>query len=409
MNNTRLAPKLSTGLLLLAVTACSGAGELQFEPWLFPLPEGTPVREYPPRPPDGPDAFGFVEDLVIGDHGTAEAILYQPTDVAVSADGTVFVADAGAHHIKVFEADGIWRHNLGGEGQGPGEFDGSDIRLTIAGGRLIAHDTGNDRFSVWTLDGAYVADHKPGASRRPRSLFGLADGSLVWDYLSYGEDGTTRELAERIDVEGGRLATLVDRPGPPVRRFPNDPADQVQAFLDALEDPRLVLAGADDVVYFSPGAQYQLLAMTPNGDPLWALRRAGPPPDIPIERRGPFVAGIEQQSRVPLDLSADDINWPERIPAIYDLRVDGRGRLFVFLPPEGWSLLMREIPPESWRVHIYSSAGEYLGAGTVPAQPGLMGNSDPWSAVRDDHVYRIATNTSDEPVVIRYRIELIGE
>src|SRR5690606_10895537 len=48
--------------------------------------------------------------------------LLQPTDVEITDDGTVLVAEDGAAHVKVFGPDGSFLRTIGAAGEGPGEF-----------------------------------------------------------------------------------------------------------------------------------------------------------------------------------------------------------------------------------------------------------------------------------------------
>lgn len=398
-SHTALFPLLLLGAALLPLS-CSSEPALVFADWLFPLPNGTAVLEYPELV-DGsdPNAVTLVEDLVIGnDADDLEASLYRPAAVAAAADGTVYVADSGAHHIKVFSADGTWRRTLGEQGQGPGEFTGVRL-LTIAGGSLVAYDTRNDRFSVWTLDGEHVADHKPATTRNVSSLYGLPDGTIIWTYRTFNSDRTTREVAVHTTLEGEELDLLFDRPGSTIREISlEDPLGMLQAMLDSLEDPRFVFAvGGDGIAYYSPAEAYQVLAVAQDGSsPRWAMRRAGAPPPFPDARKERLIEMVLDRFRIDADVGAEELTWPQRIPAIFRLRVDGAGRLFVFRAPAGMDL----VPSESSPVDVYSADGEYLASGHVPA---------PWDYARGEHVFRITTDADDNPVVVRYRLLVNGK
>jgi len=387
--------------VVLASAACSSQAELEFADWTFDVPEGTPVHGYPERPSDGDraGAVSLTEDLVIGnDPDDPEASLYRPADVTTAPDGTIFIADGGAHHIKVFNPDGTWRQTLGKEGQGPGEFTGLR-HITVASDLLVAFDTRNRRYSLWTLAGEHVADHNPEVTRSLSSLYGLADGTLVWTYFAYDPDrSTARQVAVHSTSAGEELDVLIEGPGAPTREvFPADPVATLQAMLDRLEDPQLVLAvGRDGAVYFSSAEAYQVLSMSKDGAPQWALRRAGAPPSMPENAKQTLVAWILEV--VGVDVGIDELSWPERIPAIFDLRVDGAGRLFVFRASAEMGLVPAEMgfaPSESWPVDVYGSDGAYLASGNVPA---------PWDHARDAFVYATTSDANDEPVVVRYRL-----
>jgi hypothetical protein len=392
---------LAAVLVLGTTFACSSEPELEFADWTFDVPESTPVHGYPELSSDGRrgDAVDLTVDLVIGnDPDDPRAALYQPTDLTTAPDGTVFVADRGAHHINVFNPDGTWRQALGKEGQGPGEFTGLR-HITVAGGLLVAFDTRNRRFSHWTLAGDHVADHNPEVTRSLSSLYGLADGTLVWTYFAYDPGrSTARQVAMHSTSAGEELDVVIEGPAVPTREMsPTDPVFTLQAMLDRLEDPQLVLAvGRDGAVYFSSAEAYQVLSTSQDGTPRWALRRAGAPPSMPENAKQTLVAWILEAFGA--DVGIDELSWPERIPAIFHLRVDGAGRLFVFRASAETGLVPAEMsfaPSESWLVDVYGPDGAYLASGNVPAL---------WSHSHDNFVYEITTDANNEPVVVRYRL-----
>jgi hypothetical protein len=186
----------------------------------------------------------------------------------------------------------------------------------------------------------------------------------------------------------------------------DNPAETLQGYLDWLGDERFLLAvGSGEVVYFSPGRAYQILAMSPDGATRWALRAAGPPLTIPdagrqplidaFLRNGPWAEVAADTSGVDMSVVPGDLEWP-RIPAIYYLFVDGAGRLYVFPPPEGAGI----VPSETFDVHVYSPDGDYLASGTVP---------ELWDYAQGDYAYVIRTAADDDPAVVRYRLTLNGQ
>ncbi len=82
--------------------------------------------------------------------------LKRPTGIARDARrGHVFVADAGAHDIKVFRDDGELLQTIGQRGEGDGEFN-APTYLTFAGDRLYVTDTLNSRVQVFDAEGEFL-------------------------------------------------------------------------------------------------------------------------------------------------------------------------------------------------------------------------------------------------------------
>jgi hypothetical protein len=105
----------------LLVTACGdggaggGAGVV-----VDTLPNGA-VRTMSSAPVDsGRWSLELVREIQPPEGAPGEIL--QPSDVELTDDGTVLVAEGGAAHVKVFGPDGSYLRTIGATGEGPGEF-----------------------------------------------------------------------------------------------------------------------------------------------------------------------------------------------------------------------------------------------------------------------------------------------
>lgn len=83
--------------------------------------------------------------------------LSQPSDVAVSDDGRIYVVDGVNNKIRIFSQSGQALASFGAEGSGSGEFRnplGIDIDRT---GRVYIADSGNHRVQIFDADGNFIA------------------------------------------------------------------------------------------------------------------------------------------------------------------------------------------------------------------------------------------------------------
>jgi len=179
--------------------------------------------------------------------------LIHPYDVAVAADGTIYVANAGRYGI-VRLAGGESRYLGRGPGQGPAQFNfpmGVDVG---ADGAVYVADTNNGRVQVFTAAGDFArAFGRPGyldgEFLRPKSVCAYRDGVLVAD--------TRNHRVQYVDLRGERIAS-----GEPVTRailggLGEGPGD--------LKLPRYVAANGDGVIFTADAGHGVVKAFTLEG------------------------------------------------------------------------------------------------------------------------------------------------
>jgi peptidylamidoglycolate lyase len=111
--------------------------------------------------------------------GADETHFNQPTDVAVAADGTLFVADGyGNSRVVVLAKDGSFLRSWGSFGSAPGAFDTPHSIALDARGRVYIADRGNARIQRFEPDGALIGVWQSSALGRPWALSFGSDGSL---------------------------------------------------------------------------------------------------------------------------------------------------------------------------------------------------------------------------------------
>lgn len=94
--------------------------------------------------------------------GGGERTFRCPSDVAVSADGSVFVGDGhnhghgGSNRIVKFSPDGSFVAEWGSPGSGPGEFRGIHALAFDSRDRLFVGDRANQRIQIFDTDGNHL-------------------------------------------------------------------------------------------------------------------------------------------------------------------------------------------------------------------------------------------------------------
>jgi DNA-binding beta-propeller fold protein YncE len=93
-----------------------------------------------------------------GQPGTGNTRFDQPTDVAVSSYGNIYIADGyGNSRIICYDSDGNYLFEWGKPGNGPGEFK-YPHSIIIHSGKVYVADRGNNRLQIFSMKGEYIAE-----------------------------------------------------------------------------------------------------------------------------------------------------------------------------------------------------------------------------------------------------------
>lgn len=115
--------------------------------------------------------------------GTATLPMSLPTDVAVAADGRIYVVDSGNHRVLAFDADGAYSTEFGGRGTAPGRLE-YPVGLSVGPeGRVYVADKGNGRIQVFDRQGTFVAGfpvESGGVAVAPVDVAPSRDGTLLY-------------------------------------------------------------------------------------------------------------------------------------------------------------------------------------------------------------------------------------
>jgi sugar lactone lactonase YvrE len=142
----------------------------------------------------------------------------QPSDVAVAANGDVFVADghdedSNARIVK-FAPDGKFIKTWGKRGTGPGEFDTPHGLAIDSRGRLFVADRGNNRIQVFDQEGRFLGEWKQFG--RPSGIFiDRNDVVYVTDSESNGKTNAGWKRGIRIgSAKDGKVTAFIPDPEP---------------------------------------------------------------------------------------------------------------------------------------------------------------------------------------------------
>lgn len=97
--------------------------------------------------------------LILEITGGGAGPLSLPSDVAVD-EQQIYIVDGGNHRLMVFDHDGKYRFAVGGEGDGPGQFNGPLGIDAGSDGRIYVADRGNQRIQILSKQGEFLKSFK---------------------------------------------------------------------------------------------------------------------------------------------------------------------------------------------------------------------------------------------------------
>lgn len=105
-----------------------------------------------------------------------------PCDVAVAADGSIYVADGyGAALVHRFDGNGLRLGCWGAPGTGPGQFFTPHSVWVLPDGRVAVGDRENNRVQLFTPEGAFVTAWE--GQYHPMDIWGAGGAVYVTDQV----------------------------------------------------------------------------------------------------------------------------------------------------------------------------------------------------------------------------------
>jgi sugar lactone lactonase YvrE len=137
-----------------------------------------------------------------GVSGSGPELFDQPTDVAVSPAGDIFVTDSHRNgrnnRVVRFTSDGRFVKEWGTKGSGPGQLSEPHTIAFDSQGRLFVGDRENNRIQIFTPDGQFVAAwHQFG---RPSGIYITRDDTV---YVADSESGPDTGAHELMGIRKG--------------------------------------------------------------------------------------------------------------------------------------------------------------------------------------------------------------
>ncbi|XP_035660710.1 tripartite motif-containing protein 2-like [Branchiostoma floridae] len=104
--------------------------------------------------------------------------LKYPAFLTVDGDGNVFVTDCENHCVFVYNEDGQFLFQFGGEGSGDGQLNDPQGICTDSAGNIVVADMGNGRVEMFDKTGKFLR-HVATDAQRPLAVAMATQGQLV--------------------------------------------------------------------------------------------------------------------------------------------------------------------------------------------------------------------------------------
>jgi sugar lactone lactonase YvrE len=177
-----------------------------------------------------------------GVSGSGPDLFDQPTDVAVSPAGDIFVTDSHRNgknnRVVRFTREGKFLKEWGKKGSGPGEFSEPHTIAMDSRGRLFVGDRENNRIQIFDQDGRYITEWRQFG--RPSGIAIAKDDTI---YVADSESGPDTGAHELPGIRKGiRIGSATD--------------GRVTAFIEDMEPTAPDHSGAEGVGVDARGNVY---------------------------------------------------------------------------------------------------------------------------------------------------------
>jgi len=349
------------------------------------------------------DSVRLVEEVAIGALEGAEEYLFgRIGDLAVDADGGIYVFDGHVPALRYYNANGVYLRTLGGRGEGPGEYRDASLGIAVrrSDGRVVMRDPRNMRLNVYNHDGSPSESWRVESGLFTQQATALDDSDNMYLKILSGPPEPNQPWPVALlhmDNRGQVMDTIV----PPA--LPNEPRG-VSPFSKIWTVSRSggLLVGVND--------RYVIHHYRPDGTVLRIVRDIEPVAYAPEEK----AEREERQAwmmRTRGEFRTSELPpVPNVKPFFSSILVGEDGRIWV---RRHWQAEKGETvqspaqpgreppPPTSWRepvvYDVFEADGSFLGSVRLPPRVSV-------SVFRGDHVWGVRRGEFDESYVVRLRL-----
>jgi hypothetical protein len=378
MNPTRPFCLLSGICILLLIAGCGGKAD------------GPDLGNWPLTT----DRLTLTEDLRVSE--TEDFYFGSVSDLAITREGHIVLADREANNLKVLRPDGSLLDTLGGSGEGPGEFEQLASVQVARGDSMFAYDVRRSRLTVWPpLPSPEVARTVtfPRGKSFAVQMWTLDDGFVVkfTQPAPNPEEEVSRRspwLWRRVNDAGTPQDTLLHGPGVKTAIVGQNGGLRVRTVPFARRT--ITALGPGDVLYH--GWTDSVTVRTRALDEPSTTAASIPTDPVPLTEaaRDSAVRDVSDEMR-----SVVASGLPGTKPAFTDLLVSDAQHLWVKRPPEG-----PDVDMAPW--WILNLEEQTIREAQLPRKVDL-------EVVQNGQAYGTTTTDTGAPAVVRYRVRTDNE
>lgn len=332
--------------------------------------------------------------------------------VAAAPNGHIFVADPSENRIMEYDAQGKWVRQLGGPGEGPGEFQLLNLYHIYEDGMGVAVDAEHEivSFSTFTKEGVFLAKEKPKRTRLNRAFFMPNGPAMGVELLAVEKDrvdiinGVTNHEGDlKINV----LTTIIPPWDSSKAEDPVILGDRLGVIINVKAGPRgLVGFGFKGEVYTAASSKYEITRWSADLKTRQLLiRKQYKPRFRSPEEVAMIIESLAAQFREALKPLAHTITiamvtksyeksgMKATHDPLYGLLVMPDGHLLAVLPPS---------PEGLSDADIFNKDGQYVGKTRLPGHQLIDTERKPRMVFRNGFAYTLEDKGEMGHQVVRY-------
>lgn len=334
----------------------------------------------------------LTEHLRVSDEDEFEGVTTTfALDVGIMPGGELAVLDAGNHRVLRFDANAEYIGHFGGGGEDPSDIQ-VPLLLEVADTLVYVIDAGRNALLAYTWDGEFLSDFPLTFEGLVGTTPAFAAGSPDEIYVFAepapfvrGSQPDDKGVLFRLDMTGAILDSVLTAPAArwtPIR-LPSGSTSFAKPRL--MPEPRY--SARPGVVAVNAAAGYVIDLRRPNGQPIRRVARQYQPVQVTQEMRDSILNRLAEGPNALPRPALNTVPFAPIVPAIEDLVLDDRGRLWVNVYD----------PANARRVDVFDEEGRFLGPLSLPERMQL-------EDVRGDLACGVVSQADGPTEVVCYRV-----